>query len=461
MREVAIIGMGPAGLMAASLLSKRKDIQITLYDKHEGARKLLLTGHGRCNFTNNKAPSELKSAYHEASNFIYPALKAFSPEQVIRFAHDELGLILVEEDNNRMFPKDGDAKLVRDKFLFYIEKNAGGRVTFKRNTSVIGIKKASDSSDSMGDASGDAANDGKLCLASVRSDSQIVEISDSDPWDKLPSEIEVNYYDYVIMATGGKSFASTGSDGTGYSLMRMLGHEVTPLRAGLSQIPVSKKDQEITDKLSGVSVNANASLFVDEKKSASVKGDVLFAKGALTGPAIMELSREVVPQVENEPKEWIELDFVSDMSDEALDKKLVEAIDGKTDTKLSTLASAYVPGSVSRAILERTADELELNRPVVTEIYAREVTRQIRRKCAQNLKHMRFDVDMAPDVEKAYVTRGGVSLAQINRKTMQSKLVPSLYVIGELLDIDGASGGYNLQACFSTAFLATKSILEM
>lgn len=458
MREVAIIGMGPAGLMAASLLSKRKDIQITLYDKHEGARKLLLTGHGRCNFTNNKAPSELKSAYYEASNFIYPALKAFSPEQVIRFAHDELGLILVEEDNNRMFPQDGDAKLVRDKFLSYIEKNADSRVTFKRNTSVIGIKKASVL---MSDTSEDASNEGRLCLASVRSDSPIVEISDSDPWDKLPSEIEVSCYDYVIMATGGKSFVSTGSDGTGYSLMRMLGHEVTPLRAGLSQIPVSKKDQEITDKLSGVSVNANASLFVDEKKSASVKGDVLFAKGALTGPAIMELSREVVPQVENEPKEWIELDFVSDMSDETLDKKLVEAIDSKTDTKLSTLASAYVPGSVSRAILERTADELELNRPVVTDIYAREVTRQIRRKCAQNLKHMRFDVDMAPDVEKAYVTRGGVSLAQINRKTMQSKLVPSLYVIGELLDIDGASGGYNLQACFSTAFLATKSILEM
>ena len=164
----------------------------------------------------------------------------------------------------------------------------------------------------------------------------------------------------------------------------------------------------------------------------------------------MEISREIPSDVTGK-KVCLELDLVPSMNDEAFDSELQELIGAHSDTKIVTLLSRYVPSSVASEIA-RLADSADM--------YAQGFPKDRRKKICRLMKHLHIGIDRAPDLEKAYVTRGGVSLNEVDRKTMESKIVPGLYIIGEALDIDGISGGYNLQACMSEAYLAAKEIVK-
>ena len=406
--RTGIIGGGAAGLFAACFL-KKEGKDFTLLEKHaECGKKLLLTGHGRCNITNRKAPLELINGYHEASKFMKPAITSFSPDDAVEFITKELKVSLKEEENNRMFPVTDKASDIRDALVDYI-----GADNIRNNFEVVDIDY----------------NDGTFKVTG-----------------KDGSKLS---FDNVIIATGGKSFPQTGSDGRSYKLIEKLGHNVTPLYPALTGIPVAKEYKEFTSSLSGVSVYAGAGLYLDNRKKNKTEGNVLFTHDGLSGPAIIELARDIPEDVE-EHDGWIELDFTPGRDDTEVDKELLEQIRVRPDARLVTIGADYVPQSVSQALGKRAG---------VTDITAGRVTREQRKEYLKELKHLHLTIDRQPKFETCYVTRGGADLNEINRKTFESKIVPGLYIIGEALDVDGISGGYNLQAAMSEAYIAVRNVM--
>ena len=409
--RIGIIGGGASGLFAACQLKRLnggKAADITLIERNPApGKKLLLTGHGRCNITNRKDIPELKKGYHEAENFIYPALKEYGPEDVIAFFENELGLPVKEEDNNRIFPVCDSALKVRDAILSYLS----GSAQIVCGAKVTGIKK-------------------------------------TDGFEVLTSS-ESYIFDRLILSCGGSSFSKTGSSGDSYLFAESLGHTIVPAKAALAPVAADAASRKITGALSGVSVTAKVSVR-STGKTFSKTGEILFADFGLTGPAVMEISREIPVDV-NGQDVFIELDLVPSLADEQFDAKFQELIRDHADAKITTLLSNYVPSSLA-GMIAGLSD--------VKDSYAQNFSRENRKKILRNIKHLKIGLDKAPDIDKAYVTRGGVSLKEVDRKTMQSKIAPGLYIIGEALDIDGISGGYNLQACMSEACLASKSILS-
>ena len=410
--RIGIIGGGAAGLFAACQL-KRLDADaaadVTLIEKNPvPGKKLILTGHGRCNITNRKNASELKKGYHEASNFIYPALREYGPEDTMEFVSETLGLKLKEEENNRIFPVCDSAVRVRDSVISYISD----RTDILYGTKVTKI--------------------------------------DKDTVFKVATDKGDYEFDVVILCCGGNSFTHTGSTGDSYRLAKKLGHKVNPVRGALCPVAADEGSAELCRTLSGVSLSAKVTLFAEEKKTASTEGELLFADFGLTGPAVMEISREIPADVRDK-NAYLELDLVPSMSDEEFDRELQDLIKDHPDTKITTLLARFIPSSVAGVIARwANADEL----------YAQGFSKTCRKDACRLMKHLRIGIGKAPDIERAYVTRGGVALEEVDRKSMGSKIVDGLYILGEALDIDGISGGYNIQACMSEAYLASKSILS-
>ncbi len=412
-KRIGIIGGGAAGLFAACLFKKfavEGKYEVTLLEKNDiPGKKLILTGHGRCNITNRKYASDLKTGYHEAENFIYPALKEFGPEDTISFIENDIGLKTKEEDNNRIFPVCDSAVKVRDSLVSYISDS----VKTVCNAKVLDIRKT-----------------------------DVFQVSTADTKYR---------FDCVILSCGGSSFQHTGSTGDSYKLAGKTGHTVVTPRAALAPIKADEASLGFMKDLSGVSVTSKVSLYCSDKKTASVEGEILFADFGLTGPAVMEISREVPVSI-SDCNAYLELDLIPSMTDELFDQDFQKQIADHADTKITTILARYIPVSVAGAVAAKAG---------ITGLYAQGFTKDNRRKLIKETKHLRVGIGREPSIDKAYVTRGGVSLKEVDRKTMQSRIVPGLYILGEALDIDGISGGYNLQACMSEAYLAVKDILEL
>ena len=411
-KRIGIIGGGAAGLFAACMLKKlsgNEGLDVTILEKNPvPGKKLTLTGHGRCNITNRKPVSELKKGYHEADNFIYPALKSFGPDDTVRFFEDDLGIKTKEEDNNRIFPVCDSAVKVRDALVSYIS----GSTRLICGSEVKEIRKDS-------------------CFEVTASDGEYV-------------------FDDLVLSGGGRSFPQTGSAGDSYRFAECLGHTVIPVRAALAPIKADDISSGLTVALSGVSVTAGVSVYCNDRKTASCTGEMLFAEFGLTGPAVMELSREIPSDIAG-MNVRIEIDLVPSMNEEQFDLEIQKLIGIHPDSKISTILSGFIPASVAAEICSMAG---------VTGLYAQGFTKDNRKKIVNGMKHLMIGIDEVPSKDRAYVTRGGVSLKEIDRKTFRSRLVPGLYIIGEAADIDGVSGGYNLQACMSEAYLAASDILR-
>lgn len=413
MIKTGIIGGGAAGLWAACFLKKAR-LDFVLFEKGpECGRKLLLTGHGRCNITNRKSPSELQNGYHEASGFIKAALSSFTPEDTIDFIENELKIPLKEEDDNRMFPVSDKASDIRDALVRF-------------------------------------AGEQNIITDCEIADVSVINSSEGRRFELISSDGRRETVDRLIIATGGTTFSRTGSDGRSYDLIEdVLGHKVTPLYPALTGIPVSEKDREFTSSVSGVSVYAGAGIYLNNRKTNKTEGNVLFTHEGLSGPAITELAR-YIPENVVEEKGWIELDFTPGRDEKEVDKELLAEMSQRPNAKLTSIGRAYVPASLSEAIGKRAG---------VTDLVASKVTKEDRKEFLKNLKHLQMTIARQPSFETAYVTRGGVALEQIKRKSFESKLIPGVYIIGEALDIDGISGGYNLQAAISEAYIAVRSLM--
>ncbi len=408
--NTVIIGGGPAGLFCALQVagtgSRHPHRRVLVLEKKPSCgRKLLITGSGQCNLTHGGEINAFFAHYGDHGRFLRPALMNCTNRDLIAFFNDQ-GVATVTEKGEKIFPETKKSSDVLELLLSECKKRG---VEIHCNEAGYDV----------------AAKDGRFVLK---------------------SGVAGYHADNLVIATGGASYPATGSSGDGYALARQLGQPVTEvISPGLS--PVYIEDYHFSD-LSGISFeNISFSLFRDNKKISQQRGDLLFTHTGLSGPGVLDLSRYIAPG------DLLKISFIPDMDTETFRKDLTERFQANGTKQVKTILSEYpLPERFVKRIFELTE--------VSPELTSAHLSKKLRNRLIINLTELPFRVKKLAGFDKAMVTRGGISLGRINQKTMESQLVPRLYFIGEVLDIDGDTGGYNLQAAFSTAMLAAEHILS-
>lgn len=403
--DVIIIGGGAAGAMAGVLCSQRGRKTIIFEPNGKIGKKLLITGKGRCNVTNNCTPDELLKNIPRNPRFLYSAFSRFSSADTMEL-FEEFGVPLKTERGNRVFPVSDKAADIVSALDRNLKKN-GVRIIKEKVTDIIVV-------------------DG-VCKGVVAGGKQYFSQS-------------------VLLATGGKSYPLTGSDGSGYALAEKTGHTVTPLEPSL--VPIVCSEKYCADMM-GLSLrNVTLSLYDGKKKIYSELGEMLFTHFGVSGPLVLSASSHISKMESGRYK--ILIDLKPGLSLKQLDARIqrdfsenINRIFGNSLSKL--LPAKLVPTAVR---LSGIPGETKVN----------QITREERLAFAQLLKGFPLTVKGFRPIEEAIITSGGINIKEINPKTMESKLVQNLYFAGEIIDTDGYTGGFNLQIAFSTAFCASENL---
>lgn len=401
--DLVIIGAGAAG-MTAAVLAAGSSLRVALVEKNsQCGRKLLLTGKGRCNITNTRPWEELSPHIHPDAAFFRPAFMSFSNTDTVAM-FQSLGLPVTVERGMRVFPQSGRSVDVRDALLRRIVSS--DNIDLEYNSEVVSIDRTSCG----------------LTLSVMRTEERISAYS-------LRAAA-------VIIATGGLSYPATGSTGDGYRLAGRLGHTVTPTMPSLTALVPEKYNFALI----GLTLrNVSLSLLVDGGVVQTEFGELTFTDGGLEGALGFRVSRRAVKTLTEGKK----VEAVIDL------KPAVPAAELK-----ARVEREYRPGLGLDRFLERFLP-LQAVRPFIEA--APSLTVQ---NLPVRLKNWRMPIKGFVDYRRAVVTAGGVSLKEISRKTMESKLVPGLYFAGEVMDLDADTGGYNLQIAFSTAAAAVRSVIN-
>lgn len=403
--DVIIIGGGAAGAMAGVLCSQRGRKTIIFEPNGKIGKKLLITGKGRCNVTNNCTPDELLKNIPRNPRFLYSAFSRFSSADTMEL-FEGFGVPLKTERGNRVFPVSDKAADIVSALDRNLKKN-GVRIIKEKVTDIIVV-------------------DG-VCKGVVAGGKQYFSQS-------------------VLLATGGKSYPLTGSDGSGYVLAEKAGHTVTPLEPSL--VPIVCSEKYCADMM-GLSLrNVTLSLYDGKKKIYSELGEMLFTHFGVSGPLVLSASSHISKMESGRYK--ILIDLKPGLSLKQLDARIqrdfsenINRIFGNSLSKL--LPAKLVPTAVR---LSGIPGETKVN----------QITREERLAFAQLLKEFPLTVKGFRPIEEAIITSGGINIKEINPKTMESKLVQNLYFAGEIIDTDGYTGGFNLQISFSTAFCASENL---
>lgn len=401
--DLVIIGAGAAG-MTAAVLAAGSSLRVALVEKNsQCGRKLLLTGKGRCNITNTRPWEELSPHIHPDAAFFRPAFMSFSNTDTVAM-FQSLGLPVTVERGMRVFPQSGRSSDVRDALLRRIVSS--DNIDLEYNSEVVSIDRTSCG----------------LTLSVMRTEERISAYS-------LRAAA-------VIIATGGLSYPATGSTGDGYRLAGRLGHTVTPTMPSLTALVPEKYNFALI----GLTLrNVSLSLLVDGGVVQTEFGELTFTDGGLEGALGFRVSRRAVKALTEGKK----VEAVIDL------KPAVPAAELK-----ARVEREYRPGLGLDRFLERFLP-LQAVRPFIEA--APSLTVQ---NLPVRLKNWRMPIKGFVDYRRAVVTAGGVSLKEISRKTMESKMVPGLYFAGEVMDLDADTGGYNLQIAFSTAAAAVRSVIN-
>ncbi|BBN98794.1 NAD(P)/FAD-dependent oxidoreductase [Sporolactobacillus terrae] len=407
--DVIVIGGGPAGLMAA-IAAAEQHARVLLLDKGDKlGRKLAISGGGRCNVTNAMPIDELIKHIPGNGRFLYSALSSFDNQDIVSF-FKRLGVDLKEEDHGRMFPKSNDAKSVVQALLRRMREL---NVTLKTNTPVQAVLY----SDRV---SGVKTVNGRIYSAHS-----------------------------VIVAVGGKSVPSTGSTGDGYTWAKTAGHTITELYP--TEVPLTSNESFIKAKiLQGLSLSDVAVTLINSKGKPiqTHRWDIIFTHFGLSGPAILRLSQFVVKALKKFKTNEVTVlvDAKPDLSEHEIYEQLLQL--AASDPK-KTVKNAW-KGIVPERYLSFLLDSIALS----PDRHFHELSKEAVRKMAHALKAFPVRVSGTLSIEKAFITGGGVSLKEINPKSMESKLMPGLYFCGEILDIHGYTGGYNITSAFTTGHAA-------
>lgn len=413
-KKVAVIGAGPAGMMAA-LAAARNGNDVTIFEQNEKAgKKLFITGKGRCNLTNACDVEELFGNITRNSKFLYSAIYQFDNGAVMDF-FEQQGLRLKIERGNRVFPQSNHSSDVIRALTGALKEEG---IILKLNTKVREILTADQS------------------VSGIRYDS-----GDDRKRDMIFS------CDHVILATGGASYPSTGSDGNGWELAAGLGHTCTPLRPSL--IGMLTKENYIL-RLQGLTLkNISFRMMAGKKILFEEFGELLFTHQGISGPVVLTAS-SVIPD-----KYWGgEIPFVIDLkpslSEEQLDKRIQRDFSGNLNRQFKNACGGLLPSKMIPVVIELSGIDPEKK--------VHSVTKEERHVLVTLLKHFPGTVTGLGKLEEAIVTRGGVPVKEVNPSTMESKLISGLSLCGEMLDVDAVTGGFNLQIAWSTGHLAGASL---
>lgn len=404
MLKVCVIGGGPAGLMAA-YTARLEGHQVELFEKNKQlGKKLQLTGHGRCNVTNNCSKDEFFEHVVHNEKFLYSPFSQFSNLDMIKFLKSN-GLPTIEEDHGRMFPGSNSSQ---DVVLLFVE-------LLRKNNVILHMDEA--------------------CTDLLVEDDRVVGIKTN----------RGSYsFDVVIVATGGKSFVSTGSSGDGYKWAEALDIKVSNLYPGL----VSLQTREDFD-LAGLSLS-NVGIQVKKDKKVLYKecGDILFTHEGLSGPGILIMSSYVINK---DPKRII-LDLIPNKSVDEVDALLLERMSSLSNKQLKHILEMMIPKRLVQYIMNQLNIDVNLK--------ANETTKAQRRSISELLKCLSFEIVNFAGFEQAMVTVGGIKTNQIQPQTMETKKIKGLKFAGEVLDLDAQTGGYNLQIAWTTGYVAGSTLKE-
>lgn len=410
MKRVVVIGGGAAGLMAA-VIAGREGAKVTLLEKmNYVGKKMGITGKGRCNITNACDMSDFIKNTPGNGKFLYGAYERFTNEDLLQLLHDA-GLETKVERGGRVFPASDSALDVRNTFM-KLMKHYGVDVHLEEP-----VKKL-------------LVDDGVVT--------------------GVVTDRETYHADAVVIATGGKSYPATGSTGDGYMLAAQVGHTITDIRPSL--VPIVTEESWVKD-LMGLSLrNVELSLVAKNKVQAKMFGEMMFTHFGITGPIVLSLSHTVgkLMRKKNIGIIGLDINLKPALSPETLDKRLQKDFDLYSKKQLINGMKDLLPSRLIPLIIELAG--IDPQKPI------NQISKEERQQIGYMLQHMPLTVKGLRPVEEAIVTAGGISLKEFNPKTMESMLVKGLYGAGEVLDIDAFTGGYNLQAAFSTGFVAAMHI---
>jgi predicted Rossmann fold flavoprotein len=408
MNNVVIIGAGAAGMISAGIAAK-KGCAVTLIEKNEKpGRKLMITGKGRCNLTNACDLNECLSNIPRNSRFLYSSLSQFSTADTMSF-FEGLGVKLKIERGKRVFPESDKAYEVVDALRNFIKKS--GCVVLHGRAIEI-----------------------------VNSDSKVIGVNLEDG--------RIISADKVIICTGGKSYPLTGSTGDGYKLAEQAGHIVTPISPSL--VPLETKEAFVLE-LQGLSlknVKIEVTDTVTKKQIYTELGEMLFTHFGVTGPLILSASAHMREMQENRYK--ISIDLKPGLTIEQLDIRIKRDFLKSNNKNFINSLNELLPTKIIPVFVKYCGidENLKIN----------QLTKEMRQKIVWNLKHFEITISRFRPIEEAIITSGGISVNEINPKTMESKLVQGLFFAGEILDCDAYTGGFNLQIAFSTGFVAGNAV---
>jgi predicted Rossmann fold flavoprotein len=407
-KRIAVVGAGPAGMMAAIRASQCGQDVILIEKNPLAGRKLLLSGKGRCNLTNTCTLDSFIKRFSGNGEFLRDAFKKFSNLDLMRF-FETRGLKLKVERQLRVFPVSNRA----DSVLGVLKKEL-----HKNKVEILYKTAAKDIFTQGNKAKGLLLSDGKVI-----------------PADKL------------ILATGGASYSFTGATGEGIELARKLEHRIVPLRPGL--VPLKVK-QQYPRLLEGLTLKNIRLRFCDGKKEiVSEIGELLFTTCAISGPLVLSLSADIGDLLKENKNVYVEIDLKPALSKEQLNARLLREFSLNSKKTIKNMFKTLLP--------KRLIDVFMDIAKIMPDKKVSQITRLERQKIVSLLKDFHLDIAGLMPIEEAMVTRGGISLKDINPRTMESRIIKGLYFAGEMIDVDADTGGFNLQAAFSTGFLAGDS----
>ena len=406
--KIVVVGAGPSGMMAA-IRAAGHGQEVTLLERKDSAgNKLLLSGKGRCNLTNTEELEYFLKRFSRNGDFLRDAFKKFFNRELMEF-FEQRGLKLKVERQLRVFPQTDRSASVLDILKKELEIS-GVQVIYKAK--VIGVLLSAD----------------KVKAVRLENGRNIA-------------------CDRVILAGGGASYGFTGSDASGINIAGKLGHSIVPLRPGL--VPLEVK-QDYPRRLEGLTLRNIRLKFSDGKAQiVSEIGELIFTSSGISGPLVITLSGKVIDMFIQNKNVSVEIDLKPALSIEQLDSRLLREFKANAKKSIKNALKELLPLRLIKVFID--AVKIDLLKK------CSQITQAEREKIVSLLKGFRMDISGARPVEEGMVTRGGVSLKEINPRTMESRLIKGLYFCGEMIDVDADTGGFNLQAAFSTGYLAGES----
>ena len=415
MADVIVIGGGAAGLMAGITAARQGASVVVLERMKEPGKKMMITGKGRCNITNACPMEEFIPNLPGNGKFLFSALQQFTNDDLLRFFQEQ-GLETVTERGGRVFPATGKAKDVIAVLRSALQK-AGGRLVTGAQATGFTVKPGQVTGIRYRTVENDGRRDGQDFRSQTKGKMKL------GPEHTLDAGA-------VIVCTGGASYPGTGSDGNFVPVLEMLGLSIEPLLPAL--VPL-QPEEGFTEELEGLQLkNVEASVLADSKVVAKEFGELQFIRGGIAGPICLTMSRKVARlQHYNQPELELSIDLKPALSDEKLEARLIRDFQEFSKLRLAEVVRKLLP------------------QPLVEQ-----VSKEERLALVQAVKHFTIPLMGTRPLAEAIVTAGGVALKEIDPKTMKAKRIADLYFAGEVMDVDGYTGGFNLQAAFSSGYVA-------